>query len=326
MREQQAYDELIQRTREEALLASCSELLGWDELTYMPPAGGAHRGEQMALLNGHYHAKSTDPRIGELLAELEGSSLTRDPLAPAAVNIREIARSYRRAVRLPRALVEELARVTTRAQREWEIARQEADFRRFSPWLARIVSLKQYEAEAVGHDMDAYDALLEDYEPGARGDSLSDLFAALRRAYAVGLCPGERRTSTRWIDPSSGFSDRKATTFLRVDGSDWFRFHARKDRRDSTPFAADAGRLPARDGYNSDSLADGVRHFARGGAYVEQGLDVTHQGTPMASVPSLGMHESHAPLGNNIGRAAFGNISSAAPDGFSAGVSRRATR
>ena len=39
-----AYDELIRHTREESLLASCQELLGWDELTYMPRAGAAHRG------------------------------------------------------------------------------------------------------------------------------------------------------------------------------------------------------------------------------------------------------------------------------------------
>jgi two-component system NarL family response regulator len=45
-----AYDELIRHTREEALLASCEELLGWDELTVMPKAGTAYRGEQVALL------------------------------------------------------------------------------------------------------------------------------------------------------------------------------------------------------------------------------------------------------------------------------------
>ena len=33
-----AYDELIRRSREEALLASCAELLGWDEETYLPRA------------------------------------------------------------------------------------------------------------------------------------------------------------------------------------------------------------------------------------------------------------------------------------------------
>src|SRR5947209_5181454 len=110
-----AYAELIRRTRAESLLASCIELLGWDELTYMPRGGTDHRGNQFALLSGLLHTQATDPRIGELLALVEGTELTRDPLSPAAVNIREIRWAYDREVRLPRSLVEELARVTTRA-------------------------------------------------------------------------------------------------------------------------------------------------------------------------------------------------------------------
>ena len=43
MRAQDAYDELLRRSREETLLASCAELLGWDEETYLPPGGVGHR-------------------------------------------------------------------------------------------------------------------------------------------------------------------------------------------------------------------------------------------------------------------------------------------
>src|SRR5262245_387959 len=99
-----AYAELIRRVREEALLGSCAELLGWDEDTYMPRGGAAHRGNQLALLAGLQHDKATDPRIGELLGELEGPALVRNPQSPEAANVREIAREYRRLTRLPRRL------------------------------------------------------------------------------------------------------------------------------------------------------------------------------------------------------------------------------
>jgi carboxypeptidase Taq len=45
-----AYDELIVRFKETRLLDSIGSVLGWDERTYMPRKGGAHRAEQMALL------------------------------------------------------------------------------------------------------------------------------------------------------------------------------------------------------------------------------------------------------------------------------------
>ena len=112
MKPSAAYEELIKRTREEALLASCSELLGWDELTYMPRGGVDYRGDQMAFLAGLQHERATSPRLEELLETLESSELVRDPLTPEAVNVREIRRVYQRMVLLPRSLVEELARIT----------------------------------------------------------------------------------------------------------------------------------------------------------------------------------------------------------------------
>src|SRR5436190_23095649 len=91
-----AYEELIRRARELGVLASCSALLGWDEQTYMPPGGSAHRGEQCAHLAGLHHERATDGRIGELLAIVEGSDLLADPDTPPAVNTRELRRSYER--------------------------------------------------------------------------------------------------------------------------------------------------------------------------------------------------------------------------------------
>src|SRR6516164_9077523 len=164
MDHQQAYTELLGRVREGALLESCVNLLGWDERTYMPRQGSAHRAEQIALLARLAHEALTHPAIGELLATVEGSPLVID--GDAAVNVREIRRNYDRAVKLPKELVEELARVTTRAQQVWQEARKANDFASFRPWLEQVVRLKRQEAQAVGYRQEPYDALLDEYEPG----------------------------------------------------------------------------------------------------------------------------------------------------------------
>ena len=70
-----AYDELIRRSRELSTLASCSSLLGWDEQTCMPPGGADHRANQLSLLAGLVHEQATAPRLGDLLAEIEGSNV-----------------------------------------------------------------------------------------------------------------------------------------------------------------------------------------------------------------------------------------------------------
>src|SRR5262245_21712596 len=123
-----AYTELIRRTREASLLGSCGNLLSWDESTYMPRRGSAFRGEQMGLLARLGHEMTTAPLIGELLAQVEGSDLVRDPESEPAANVREIRRTHDRAVKVPAALVEELARVTTLAQQAWRDARKASNF------------------------------------------------------------------------------------------------------------------------------------------------------------------------------------------------------
>ena len=204
-----AYDELIRQARELGVLASCSALLEWDEQTYMPRGGASHRGDQMALLAGLHHERATDPRLGELLALVEGSNLVADRDTPPAVNIRELRRDYDRRTKLPRQLVEALAQTTALAQQEWIIARREACFARFRPWLDQIIQLKRQEAECLmkatpdsqgpvavsskqNPDTEAkiakakvsaslvYDPLLDHYEPGATSTNLVVLFQALR--------------------------------------------------------------------------------------------------------------------------------------------------
>ncbi len=70
-----SYQDLIGRFKEHSLLGSCASLLGWDERTYMPHNGSAHRAEQMALLARLTHEQLTDPEIGRLLSEVEQSTV-----------------------------------------------------------------------------------------------------------------------------------------------------------------------------------------------------------------------------------------------------------
>jgi len=177
----EAYAELIRRIKEHGLLGSCASMLAWDERTYMPRKGSAHRAEQMALLARMTHEMLTAPEIGRLLAEVEGSPLVREKDSIPAVNVREARRCYDRAVKLPKELVEELARVTARAQQIWQEARQANDFAAFQPWLEKIVHLKRQEAAAIGYQQAPYDALLDEYEPGATTAEITGVFADLRK-------------------------------------------------------------------------------------------------------------------------------------------------
>src|SRR5437763_11880320 len=94
------FDELCSLAREAALVESIEAALGWDERTYMPPAAGEYRAEQMTFLTGLMHQKRTSQRLGDLLGELSAGELMKDPHSDAATTIRELKRQYDKRVKL----------------------------------------------------------------------------------------------------------------------------------------------------------------------------------------------------------------------------------
>ncbi len=305
-----AYEELIRRAREDALLASCAELLGWDEETYMPRGGVEHRANQLAFLAGLQHERATEPHLHDLLETVADSVAVADPLSPVAVNLRELRRRYKRLIRLPRSLVEETARTTSLAQQEWVVARQHADFAHFRPWLEKIVALKCQEAAAVGSETTAYDALLDEYEPGARSREIAHLFEALHRELrplVAALTAARRRPNVALLHREYPI-ERQRIFGEAVAAALGFDFQ--RGRLDTTthPFFSSIGpgdcRIATR--YSLHRFSDGIFSILHevGHALYEQGLPQEHYGTPMGEAVSLGMHESQARLWENtIGRS-----------------------
>lgn len=180
MTPQNAYDELVARVRELAILASTQAVLEWDHETYMPPGASPFRAQQMSLLAGMVHERFTDPKVGELIAIVEQSDLVKDPDSIIAANIRELRHNYNKETKLPKELVEEFNKTTSLAHSEWAAARRESNFKKFQPWLEKIVELSRRKAEAYGYIGEPYNSLLDNYEPGASVEEISVVFEKVR--------------------------------------------------------------------------------------------------------------------------------------------------
>ena len=305
-----AYDELVRRSRERAVLGSCSALLGWDEQTYMPRGGSAYRGDQMALLAGLHHERATDPIVGELLETIEGSDRVEQPDSAESANVREWRRGFDRVTKLPRSLVEELARTTSIAQQEWVEARKASDFLKFRPWLASIIGLKRQEAACLASGGDPYDALLDEYEPGAKGTDLAALFGSLRRDLVplVAAIAGSTRGPKPGALEGDYPVDRQEIFGELVASAIGFDFETGRLDTTAHPFCTGIGpgdtRITTRfDPGDFSSAFFGILHEVGHGLY-EQGLDPAHHGTPTGEAVSLGVHESQSRLWENgVGRS-----------------------
>jgi carboxypeptidase Taq len=305
-----AYADLLARSKDLAVLNSCAAVLGWDQQTYMPKRGAGLRGEQMAWFAGEGHKRATDPKIGELLAAIEGTPFVADSDSHEAANVREWRHGYDRATKLPSRLVEELARVTTAAQQAWEEAKNKSDFALFRPHLEKVVALKREEAAAVGFRCHAYDALLDEYEPGATAAEMRTLFADLAKELVpliAAIKDSGKKPDPTILDRDYPL-DRQKIFAESAGAAVGFDFQAGRLDTTSHPFCSGFGpgdcRITTR--YNPRSFADsffGVLHEVGHGMY-EQNLPADRFGEPCGSYCSLGIHESQSRLWENqVGRS-----------------------
>jgi carboxypeptidase Taq len=293
--------------RRGAVLASVEALLGWDEQTMLPRAGGPHRADQATALAAVVHTQRTDPAQAERLAALAASPLATAGAPQERATIRLLKRDADKQARLPVRLVEELARAGVEAQQAWVEARAAASWSTLRPHLARMFALKREQAACQRPDLDPYDALLDDYEPGARWRSLAERFDPLRTAVVelVQACRTARRRPDDSILTERIYPVDAQRGFVReVAGSIGFDFD--RGRLDTTehPFCTTLGpedcRITTR--WNERSLPTalfGVLHEAGHGLY-EQGLPREWYGLPPGEAASLGIHESQSRLWENL--------------------------
>ncbi len=295
-----AYDALMAFQRETEALSQVAGRLGWDQETMMAEGSAPQRAEEHAAMANVLHARRIDPRVGEWLAKAEAADDV------AAANLRHIQRSYDRTMKVPADLAAEIAKTTSLAHRTWANSRAEEDVASYLPILEKVVGLRQQEADALADGGDRYDALLNDYEPGATGAEIAAMFSALR--------PGLVDLRAAILDKPkpaalTGTFDEAAQLALSTELALAFGYDMDKGRIDKAvhPFSSGSGidvRITTRtnpvDPFNCFySTIHEVGH-----ACYEQNINADYLLTPLGGGVSMGVHESQSRIyENQIGRS-----------------------
>ncbi|MFV0294128.1 MAG: carboxypeptidase M32 [Paracoccus sp. (in: a-proteobacteria)] len=297
------FDTLMEFQRTTEALSSVTERLGWDQETVMPRGATEQRAEEMAAMEAILHERRTDPRIGEWLDRAETEIEGQEDARMLAL----IDRDFQRQIRIPARLATELARLTSLAQGIWAEARANDDVSAFLPTLNDILMLKREEAAAIANGGNAYDALLDDYEPGATAKTVSAIFDSMRPRL-VQLRDDVMGAGYRPPGLEGQFS---AETQLRLArqcatafGYDWSR-----GRMDLAVHPFSSGRwqdsrittrVVTSDPFNCIySTIHEVGH-----SNYELGIDSDYAFTALGRGASLGVHESQSRISENqIGRS-----------------------
>lgn len=181
-------------------------ILGADEATHMAVGGGEKRAEAIACLTGIYHRQATIPEIRDWIEAAKQEPLNDAQMAA----LREFEREYVNQTCLPSEFVERQAKTGLRCEQLWRDLRARGDWTGFEPALEGVLQLAREEAamrsEILG--LEPYDALLEQFDPGARSAIIDPVFAELKtflKDFAPkALAVQDERLARRPLKPLSG--------------------------------------------------------------------------------------------------------------------------
>jgi len=298
-------NELRKRLAQLADLNHIAQLLEWDQHTVMPPRGAESRAESRATLERIAHELFISDETGRLLDAAAGA-VNGDSDDARIVTVAR--RRWDKARRVPSELAAEMARAGALGHEAWVEARRRSDFAAFVPYLKHNLELSRRYVDCFEGFACAYDALLDDYEPGMKTTQVADLFGELRGE----LQPLIADLRDRSVDDSPLHGDFPVERQRRLvaDVIALMGFDSESWRMDDTvhPFATSIGagdtRITTRwdETYFASALY-GAMHECGHGLY-EAGIAPELKRTPIGHGESLGLHESQSRLWENmVGRS-----------------------
>ena len=311
----QAYTVFIERVKDIHRLGALQGHLGWDQETIMPTKGSEARSDILSWLAAERHNRLIDPEMGQMLNALEQDETLNDD---QRANVREMRRSYDKAVKLPSEFVAAFAKAKSEALLSWQKARLNSDFSAFQPQLETLIGMTKEKIAYYGGQDNPYDVLLDEYEVGMKVSDYDPLFAGLRSRLVPLL---QKITIAQETNPDPvlpdglRFSIKSQTDFcIKVSEAMGFDFDAGRMDASTHPFSAglwpgDTRFTTRFDELDPFSCLYAVMHET-GHALYEQGLSKAFSMTPRGAAVSLGVHESQSRFWENqIGRTpAFWSI------------------
>ncbi len=301
----ESYNKLTSLIEETLLIGTIQNILNWDFETYMPPKGVEQRAKQFAYLAKVAHEKTTDPIIGNLLKTIMEHPEYRTLTDIEKRNLYLIKREYDKETRVPSELVAEIAAQSAKTIQVWKEAKKEKNYLLYKPELNKILALTKKRAHYINPNLEPFDVLLDEFEPGMTSDIITKLFNELK----AGLIPLIEKCITSSNQPDISLLKRNcpieiqkrlSTSIASIVNYDLERGSIDETEHPFTTGYYDDVRITTH--YYENDFADSfysVMHEA-GHALYEQNLNRDFLYTSVGNYCSLGIHESQSRFIENI--------------------------
>ncbi|GFH43877.1 hypothetical protein CTEN210_00350 [Chaetoceros tenuissimus] len=182
-----AYKELYETLQSITQLKRVSAVLDYDRMVLMPSSedAAAARGAQQAVLASIIHEKSTDAKIGELIAEsLKDIEASSEEHQEERRVLALTQKSFDKNTKIPAELEAKRAKLQSAAYTAWVKARTASDFSLFESTLKECFETAQQVAECTreNESIPLYTQMLDEFETGMDASRIDDLFSEIKTA------------------------------------------------------------------------------------------------------------------------------------------------
>lgn len=287
-----------------AQLGHAEAMLSWDQHVMMPPKGNPARSKALAELTVLRTEILQDERLAERFDTAGQESGLNDW---QRANLREMKHTWQQTRAIPKDLVEAQSLASSECEHAWRTMRPNNDWAGFEPLLQRVFDLAGEAAaayqDALGADRgyaNAYDALMDQFDPGTRMSRIDPVFDRLKAELPVTLERILERQSQRQtpIKPQSSIpiaqQDLLARTLMSTLG---FDFEAGRLDQTAHPFSGGVpsdSRITTR--YDERNVIEGLMGVIHetGHSRYETGLPAEWTSQPVGHAMGMGVHESQS--------------------------------
>lgn len=295
-----AYKALEERFQRMSALSDALSVLHWDAAVIMPRGGAAARADQLAALKVVHHEQLTDPALAGLLDAAEGADL--DPWQRA--NLHAMRRRYDKAAAVPQRLVSAMSKATSSCEHAWRDAKKNGTFADIRPQLAEVIALTVERGQIMADllDLPLYDAMIDDYEEGARAADIAPVFedyAAFLPDFLAAVLDRQDRAGPK-PEPRGPFpTDRQRALVDDLARTVGFDFDAGRIDVSAHPFSTGyQGDQRITVGYDENDVAMAIMSALHesGHAMYEANLPAAWRGQPVGRARGMALHESQSLL------------------------------
>ena len=296
-----AYQELERRFARHSQLRDVAAMLHWDTAVMMPPGGAEARAGQLATLDVVAHEILIDPGLAALIEEASDA----DGLDPwQGANLSEMRRIWGHANAVGSDLVAALSRASSACEMAWRTARQENDFASIIAPAEELLARLRESARARGEKLGLgdYDALLDQYEPGARSAQIDTVLDDLASFLPDFL---ERVLAHQADQPAplalegpfdTGAQKKLCVALMKTLGFDFSRGRLDVSHHPFCGGVPEDVRITTR--YDEEDFMPAMMAALHetGHALYEQGLPGRWRHQPVGGARGMGLHESQSLL------------------------------